>query len=272
MNENGKIIENTPQITNQAEMENALSGEKALYAVLNAPISGSPVDDPFGILTDEYFYIRYEGEIIKASVYYPEDMGPYTTYNWEQSGDDREKMSAQTFLYNNIPIDLTECIVNAPDGLSSDDQFSLPENSKAFINTEQNYFYPDGMGENPDDMEANCGLTRYKTYFLKSGTSISFPAWVGDNEISVYKSESDDDPYAIPTIIQHGDISEISWVLESGDVGGIILMWIGVIFIIISVSLASFYVSQQKEEAAEAAKTSDNSDKKKNKGKKKKRK
>ncbi|MGN0639073.1 MAG: hypothetical protein ACI4J0_11935 [Huintestinicola sp.] len=66
----------------------------------------------------------------------------------------------------------------------------------------------------------------------------------------MYRSESDDDPYALPTIIRNGNISDISWVLESGDVGGIILVWIGVIFIIISVSLASYYIEEQKEAAA----------------------
>lgn len=40
-------------------MEQALSGPKKLYAVLNAPVYGTPVDDPFDILADEYFYIQY---------------------------------------------------------------------------------------------------------------------------------------------------------------------------------------------------------------------
>lgn len=65
--------ENLPQITNRAEMEDALNVPKELYAVLNAPVCGTPVDAPFDILADDCIYILYSGEIIKESVYYPED-------------------------------------------------------------------------------------------------------------------------------------------------------------------------------------------------------
>lgn len=92
-------------------MEQALSGPKKLYAVLNAPVYGTPVDDPFDILADEYFYIQYSGEEIKSSVYYPEDMGLQTYYEWQNNNDIREFMSAETYLYNGIPIDLTGCSV-----------------------------------------------------------------------------------------------------------------------------------------------------------------
>ncbi|MCI7766976.1 MAG: hypothetical protein MSJ26_03210 [Oscillospiraceae bacterium] len=51
-----------PQITSRKEMKEALSRPKEIYAVLNAPVSGTPVKDPFDILTDEYIYINYSGE------------------------------------------------------------------------------------------------------------------------------------------------------------------------------------------------------------------
>lgn len=234
-----------PQITNKTELENALSGTKKMYAVLNAPVSGSPVDDVFDILTDEYFYIRYSGENIKLSVYYQDGLGAQDSYTWEQTDDIRESMSPETFLYNDIPIDLTDCAVNDPDTLSSPDQFRLPENTKAFLNLDADYYYPDGEGDDPYDMKENCGLTRYRPFFLKSGTSLTFLAWVGDNEISVYRTEPDDENYVPATVFQHGNLSDLTWAMKSSDVGIVILLWIGVIFIIVVLILTSYHAEEE---------------------------
>lgn len=230
-------------------MEQALNGTKTMYAVLNAPVTGGPADDAFGIPTDEYFYIQYAGEIIKSSTYYQDGLGAQTTYAWEQTNDVRESMSRDTFLYDDIPIDLTSCIVTAPDGLSSDEQVSLPENTKAFVNADSNYYYPEGMKGDPDDLELNCGMTRFRIFFLRSGTSLSFLAMIGDNEISVYSSALEDGSYAPATVVQNGSLSDLSWVMEQGPVGDIILVWIFAAFVIISIILATAFTENDEEEA-----------------------
>lgn len=46
-----KFPDDLPQITNRAEMEEALRGPRKMYAVLKAPVTGTPVDDAFDILT-----------------------------------------------------------------------------------------------------------------------------------------------------------------------------------------------------------------------------
>lgn len=57
------MAEDLPQITNESELREAMNGPKTMYAVLNAPVSGSAVDDPFELLTYEYFtsciWVRY---------------------------------------------------------------------------------------------------------------------------------------------------------------------------------------------------------------------
>lgn len=253
-----KQAENLPQITNREEMAAALSGPKTLYAVLDAPVCDSPVDDVFDILADEYFYIQYTGEVIKASVYYPEDMGPQTSYIWEQSGDIRESMSAETYIYDDIPIDLTGCFVTNPDSLSSSDQVKLSENTKAFVSPETAYYYPDGIGEHPNDMEENCGLTRYKVYFMKSGTSLSFLAWIGDNEISF-----NDDNNAFTNIVQHGDITDLTYMMESGEVGSVILLWLFVILIIFVLIYTSAYEDEEETPPSKKKDKTKNNKKKK---------
>ena len=213
---------------------------------MDSPVCGTPVDDVFDILADECIYILYSGEIIKSSVYYPEDMGPQTYYQWEPSDDIRESMSAETYLYDDIPMDLTGCGVENPDALSSADQVKLPENTKAFVSIELDYYYPDGVGENPNDMEANCGLTRYKVYFMRSGTSLSFIAWIGDNEISAYETYPEDENRVLTTVVQHGDLSDLVYISQSGEVGSVIILCIVVIFIILVIILTSAYVEEKE--------------------------
>ena len=248
-------------------MEQALSGPKKLYAVLNAPVYGTPVDDPFDILADEYFYIQYYGEEIKSSVYYPEDMGPQTYYEWQNNNDIREFMSAETYLYNGIPIDLTGCSVENPDTLSSADQVKLPENSKAFVSIDPTYYYPDGRGEKPNDMEANFGLKRYSVFLMKSGTSLTFMAWIGDNEISGQSPDPDDEGNVLAVVVQNGDMSDLVYIAESDNIGSIILLWLGVIFIITVFIVTSGYALEEEEDAPPPKKKKEKVKKKKRKRK-----
>lgn len=155
-------------------------------------------------------------------------------------------MSSETFLYNDIPIDLTDCAVSNPDTLSSADQFRLPENTKAFLNLDEDYYYPDGEGDDPFDMKENCRLTRYRPFFLRSGTSLTFLAWVGDSEISVYRTEPNDENYVPAAVFQHGNLSDLTWAMKSSDVGIVILLWIGVIFIIVVLILTSYQAAEEE--------------------------
>lgn len=114
-------------------------------------------------------------------------------------------------------------------------------------------------------MEANCGLTRFRIYFLKSGTSVSFLAWIGDNKISVYRNEAEDELYSLPTIVQHGDLSDLIYVMQSGEIGSVIILWIVVLLIFFVLIYTSAYAEEEEE-------TPTPSNKSKNKKKKKKRK
>lgn len=76
--------------------------------------------------------------------------------------DTRELMSAETFLYDDIPIDLTGCAVNGPDQLTSAEQVNFPEKTSI----DSDYYYPQGLPEYLDGSEENLGLTRYRVDFL----------------------------------------------------------------------------------------------------------
>lgn len=236
-----------------------------MYAILNAPVSGSPADDVFCILTDEYLYIEYSEEMIKESIYYLDGLGAQSSYDCEQTDNKQKSMSVQVYLYNDIPIDLTDCIVNDPESPTSAEEVKLPENTTGFYNAEMNLYYPEGFKDDPNDMETNCGLTRYRIFFLRPDTPLSFIAQIGDNEISVYSTAEEGEDYVLPTLVRQGSMSDLSWVMKSGDVGVLMLVWIGVIFIILILIMTSVYKAYKKDEAPEPAKKNKSEKKKKNK-------
>lgn len=256
-----------PQITSKAEMQEALSGPKKMYAVLNAPVSGSAAEDVFDILTDEYIYIQYIGETFSPKVYHIDGLGPQTTYEWEMDYDDRESVSGETYLYSDIPIDLTGCRVDNTDTLTSESQVKFPENSKAAVNIMMNYYYPEGMGEKPNALEENSGLKRYAVYFMKSGTDISFLAWIGDNEIKFLETGENGETSGIAAVVQHGELSDLKWIMESGEVGNAIIIWIVVLFLIIVIPLCSYYAEESRQSNENNSKKGSS---KKRKGKKRK--
>ncbi len=228
-------------------MQEALSGSKKMYAVLNAPVSGSAAEDVFDILTDEYIYIQYIGETFSPKVYHIDGLGPQTTYEWQMDYDNRESISGKTYLYSDIPIDLTGCRIDNADTLTSESQVRFPEDSKAAVSIIMNYYYPEGMGENPNAMEENSGLKRYAVYFMKSGTDISFLAWIGDNEITFCQTGENSEISGFAAVVQHGDLSDLKWVMESGEVGDVIIIWIGVLFLIIVIPLCSYYAEESRQ-------------------------
>lgn len=98
------MVESLPQIKNKAQMEEALSGSETLYAVLDAPVSGSPAEDIFDILNMDCLYILYRGESIQSSVYYEDGLGAQTIYQWESNGEVLERYSKEICLYEDVQV------------------------------------------------------------------------------------------------------------------------------------------------------------------------
>lgn len=261
MVETDETAENLPQITNKSQLQEALSGSKKLYAVLKAPVKGSVVEDEFDILNDEYFYIQYSGETLESSVHYEDVLGAQTTYRWEKNNDIRTKMSDETYLYDDIPVDFTGCSVDNPDALTSDSQ--IKENAKSKVAVNINYYYPEGLPKDPDADEENYGIKRYDIRFLKSGTNLSFIAWIGDNEINVYSTSTGDESDVFPVLVQNGELSDLSYYMSYDDVSSVMLLWIGVLFIIL---VLIFIPEKDSEETVKGQnKKKENKNKKKHK-------
>lgn len=128
-------------------------------------------------------------------------------------------------------------------------------------------YYPDGIGENPNDMEANFGLKRYSVFLMKSGTSLTFMAWIGDNEISWQSPDPDDEGNILAVVVQNGDMSDLVYIAESDNIGSIILLWLGVIFIITVFIVTSGYALEEEEDAPPPKKKKEKVKKKKRKRK-----
>lgn len=88
------------------------------------------------------------------------------------------------------------------------------------------HYYPEGMGDNPNAMEENCGLVRYKIRVIMPGSSLSFLARIGEGRITVSLGESADGTYAAGNLVQNGEISDLSWPFIAGNVGGMTLLWL----------------------------------------------
>ncbi|MGN1417112.1 MAG: hypothetical protein ACI4XF_09725 [Oscillospiraceae bacterium] len=81
----------------------------------------------------------------------------------------------------------------------------------------------------------------------------------------MYKSDSDDTDYVRPTVVQHGDMSSLSYVMESGYLGSAFLLWMFVLLVISGI----VYSSVDKEDDAQSSESAKKSGKKKKKKKKK---
>lgn len=220
------IVENLPRITNKEELEGALNGKEQMYAVLHAPVSGSAAQDSFGIIKDDCIYIEYEREEFVMVVLPADDMhNTETTYSWEKKGGQSESFSEDAYIYDDIPIELAGCAVENADVITAD-RLQLPEGTKAVYASGINYYYPEGMGDNPNAMEENCGLARYKIRVIMPGSSLSFLAKIGEGRITVSLGESEDGTYAAGNLVQNGEISDLSWSFIAGDVGGMSLLWL----------------------------------------------
>lgn len=83
---------------------------------------------------------------------------------------------------------------------------------------------------------------------MKSGTDISFLAWIGDNEIKFLETGENGETSGIAAVVQHGELSDLKWIMESGEVGNAIIIWIIVLFLIIVIPLCSYYVEESRQQ------------------------
>ena len=85
----------------------------------------------------------------------------------------------------------------------------------------------------------------------------------------MYRSEPGDGNSVVASVIQHGEISGLIWVMQSDYVGTAVLLWIGVIFIILVLIITEGMKEEEPE--PEPSKKTGNRVKKAKKGKRKKR-
>ncbi|MDY3791994.1 MAG: hypothetical protein SOZ56_05880 [Oscillospiraceae bacterium] len=102
---------------------------------------------------------------------------------------------------------------------------------------------------------------------MKSGTSLTFMAWIGDNEISWQSPDPDDEGNVLAVVVQNGDMSDLVYIVESDNIGSIILLWLGVIFIITVFIVTSGYALEEEEDAPPPKKKKEKVKKKKRKRK-----
>lgn len=115
------VVENLPRITNKEELEEALNGKEQMYAALHAPVSGSAAKDSFGIIKDDCIYIEYEREEFVMVVLPADDLhNTETTYLWEKKGGQSESFSEDTYIYDDISIELSGCAVEYADAITPD--------------------------------------------------------------------------------------------------------------------------------------------------------
>ena len=158
-----------PQITSEEELCAALDGEKQTYCLTNMIISGTPAEDPFELLKDDYLYIQYVKEICEKNT----DAKIDAEYVWEYSTTDAAEATyaSDIVLFDQYEVTMGEflAVMNASD---IQPEYVYEEYAEAV----EGSYYPNQKG----DYQGNI---RYTIAALPMNSEVAMYAVVGEGEI-----------------------------------------------------------------------------------------
>lgn len=206
-----------PLISDEAGLEAALAGEKQLYCLTNMRISGTPAEDPMGILDGEYVYIAYEKATCKEEV----SKNGETTYTWEGSSDDviAPSYSSEMLLFDKYPVTTVEYapIMDGDTGTMVG-TITADQVKAEYQELTDEYYYPEEMGDKD-------GNVRYSVTVIPMDQEAAMYATVGDGEIVM---EYNDDMFSY--VIMNGTMEHMATYFR-GD-GGMMRILLGIMIII----------------------------------------
>lgn len=221
-----EFIAKLPQISNQAELEKALQGQPALYAVLKAPISGQAANDPLHLLANPQVAIYYKHEEYQAHEEYNSETDSYEDrfYSWDKVGESWLHKTKQAYIYGKVPLDISYCQIDKWEEVRN-----LKELAADFKEVNQkidfangNFFYPERRGDYEDN-------ERYAIYVVKQNTPVSFLAQVGQGQVKVCAIGEDGQLLFAakdkPTIVVNGERKDLAYKVNESNIGWVLGAW-----------------------------------------------
>ena len=229
-----EFIAKLPQISNQAELEKALQGQPALYAVLKAPISGQAANDPLHLLANPQVAIYYKHEEYQAHEEYNSETDSYEDrfYSWDKVGESWLHKTKQAYIYGKVPLDISYCQIDKWEEVRN-----LKELAADFKEVNQkidfangNFFYPERRGDYEDN-------ERYAIYVVKQNTPVSFLAQVGQGQVKVCAIGEDGQLLFAakdkPTIVVNGERKDLAYKVNESNIGWVLGAWAALIFSVV---------------------------------------
>lgn len=229
-----EFIAKLPQISNQAELEKALQGQPALYAVLKAPISGQAANDPLHLLANPQVAIYYKHEEYQAHEEYNSETDSYEDrfYSWDKVGESWLHKTKQAYIYGKVPLDISYCQIDKWEEVRN-----LKELAADFKEVNQkidfangNFFYPERRGDYEDN-------ERYAIYVVKQNAPVSFLAQVGQGQVKVCAIGEDGQLLFAakdkPTIVINGEKKDLAYKVNESNVGWVLGAWTALIFAVV---------------------------------------
>lgn len=221
-----EFVAKLPQINSRAELDKALQEQPALYVVMKAPISGQAANDPFHILANPQVAVYYRHEAYQEHEEYDSDDDDYgtTSYSWVKVRGSLLHKSKQTYIYDNVPLDIVPCQISNWEAVRDLKELSadFQEADRKIDFASGNFFYPQGRG-NYEDNE------RYAIYVVKQKAPVSFFAQIGQGQVKVCAVGKDRQLLFTaedkPAVIVNGEKKDLAYGLYESCIGWLIGVW-----------------------------------------------
>ena len=229
-----EFIAKLPQISSQVELEKALQGQPALYAVLKAPISGQAANDPLHLLANPQVAIYYKHEEYQAHEEYNSETDSYEDrfYSWDKVGESWLHKTKQAYIYGKVPLDISYCQIDKWEEVRNLKELAadFKEANQKIDFANGNFFYPERRGDYEDN-------ERYAIYVVRQNAPVSFLAQVGQGQVKVCAIGEDGQLLFAakdkPTIVVNGEKKDLAYRVNESNVGWVIGAWTALIFAVV---------------------------------------
>jgi len=174
-NRNSTVLAGYPVIETEVQLREAVAGKPQTVIVMNAPLTGRTVEDPLGILADEYIALEcMEYCYVRRSR--ATDSMIYDT-SWDLV-DDRTEKSPVLTVYGDIPLQAEDYAPYLPDIRLTDPGIVKPAYSShtLYYDSLRHCYYPDEFGDQVNNI-------RYQYRGIRQGGETAFLAIAGDGQL-----------------------------------------------------------------------------------------
>lgn len=229
---NDKVTENLDQypiISTKEQLKDAMTDETHTYRLVNVTASGTPCEDPLGLLADDYLYVEYRAFKYSRDSYWIFNIDEAFDRSWKIESDLCEYGATdRIYLFGDIPLEPVDFDVNTKRLANLDEKFVSYYPGRVYNSDEYfSYYYPDNEGIADDFM-------RYEVYGIPNNSGISLIADVGYGKVVPSNVQGQK-----PAISGGGDLSDLEYeatneiIIALGTLGLLVFFPAGFIMLLI---------------------------------------